>query len=238
VIRRARRRRERGAAVFIVVMVVALLTAIGVFTIRATSLADQAAGYDRQANQTAYLTEYAGRAVTAEIGDGAGKVYLDKVANGSDQCLANKNLDPNALDATLAQPLPCYKLFISEISDRVNAHYSGQSLIDTQSASASGSLGPKADPAIVGATSVQEGVFVVEMTDPAESVPTPGSSLGGNNPSNVFRDVQLTFTALGQIRPLDTAAAGANPWCAAGDLSASASVSSLRAHVTLKNVPR
>lgn len=230
---RLRRGREHGAAVFVVVLAITLLTAIGVFALRSASLVDQAAGYDRQASQTLYLSEYAGRAVAAEVGNGAARTYIDKVATGTDTCYVNKLLDPNALDPNITY-LPCYKLFLNEINSRVNASFSGNTLISAQSTTGAGSLGPKLD--VTGAITPMEGVFVVEMTDPAESTPTPGSAVGGNNPANTFRDVQLTFTAYAQVRPFD--ATPDDPWCASGSLSTSASVTSLRAHVTLKNVPR
>ena len=183
---RRRRHGERGAAVFIVVLVVTLLTAIGVFALRSVSLVDVAAGYDRQASQTLYLSEYAGRAVAAEVGDGAGRIYVDKVAAGTDtNCLVNTKLDPTALDPLITAPLPCYKLFINEIGSRVDKNFSGNKVLATQDTSFAGSLGPKLD--VTGAIQPMEGVFVVEMTDPAETVPTPGSAQGGNNPANTFR---------------------------------------------------
>lgn len=215
-------------------MVITLLTAVGVFALRTASLADQAAGYDRQMVQTLSLTEYAGRAVSAELGNGAAKIYLDKVANGKDDCFVNQNLDPTALDPNITAPLPCYKLFLNEIDQRVNAVQPGAKVLSDQSTTGAGSLGPKLD--LTGVLVPQEGVFVVEMSDPAESVPTAGSGIGGNNPANQFRDVQLTLTAFGQIRPLDAGAG--SPWCASGSKSTSASVTSVRAHVTLRNVPR
>jgi len=233
---RRRRRSERGAAVFVVVMVITLLTAIGVFALRSASLVDQATGYDRQMAQTLALTEYAGRAVSAELGNGAARNYLDKVANGKDDCFVNKNLDPNALNPSITAPLPCYKLFMSEIDQRVGQNFSGAKVLIDQTTTAAGSLGPQLDSATNPMITPQEGAFVVEMSDPAESVPTAGSALGGNNPANSFRDVQLTLTAFGQVRPLDNGAG--NPWCASGSRSTAASVASLRAHVTLRNVPR
>ncbi len=228
-VRRATRK-ERGAAVFIVLLVITLLTAIGIFAARSASLVDQATGFDRQALQTQYLTAIAGRSVTAELGDGAGKSYLDKVALGSDTCEANKNvlaLQPGA-------PIPCYKLYISEIAGRVDAK-TNNPVIAKQTASSGGSLGPPYGVADQGMA--QEGVFVVEMTEPYESIPNPGSEVAGLG-NNAFRDVQLTLTAYGQVRPVDLAGVGSDPWCAVNASSTVASVSALRAHVTLKNVPR
>ena len=223
-------RSERGAAVFIVLLVITLLTAIGIFAARSASLVDQATGFDRQAVQTQYLTAYAGRAVTAELGDGAGKSYLDKVALGTDACEANQNVVP----LTPGAPIPCYKLYISEIANRVNAK-TGNTVLDQQTVINGGSLGPPVGPA--GLAMSQESVFVVEMTEPYESIPNPGSEVAGLG-NNAFRDVQLTLTAYGQVRPVDLVNLGASPWCAVNASSTSASVSALRAHVTLKNVPR
>lgn len=230
-VRRRHRDRQRGAAVFIVVMVITLLTAIGVFAIRSSSLVDQAAGYDRQGLQTAYLTEYAGRAVTTELGDGAAKSYLDRIVVGTDECQANKNVVP--LDPT--RPVPCYKLYISEIAGRVQNNFSTSTVLDKQAPTAAGSLGGPTGAA--GDQTAIEGVFVVEMTEPYESIPNPGSEQAANA-ANAFRDVQVTLTALAQVRPIDTTGVGTDPWCSVAASSTSASVSGLRAHVTLKNVPR
>ncbi len=221
-------RSQRGAAVFVVLLVITLVTAIGIFAARSASLVDQAAGFERQMVQTQLLTEFAGRAVSAELGDGAGKSYLDQVVLGTDTCETNELVLPLA-----GGPIPCYKLYISEIADRVNVK-SGTTVIEQQTATHGGSLGPKLS---AGAQSAVEGLFVVEMTEPFESVPNPGSEAGGAQ-TNSFRDVQLTLTAYGQVRPVGAGAPGTNPWCATAASSTAASVAGLRAHVTLRNVPR
>jgi Tfp pilus assembly protein PilX len=224
-VRRRSRGAQRGAAVFIVVMVITLLTAIGVFAIRSATLVDQAAGFERQGLQTSYLTEYAGRAVTAELGNGAAKSYLDRIVGGTDACTTNElvtQLDPS-------KNIPCYKLYISEVATRAQAP-----MLEAQTATASGSLGGPTQAA--GDSAGLDGVFVVEMTEPYESVPNPGSEQAANA-SSAFRDVQVTLTAFGQIRPFDTAGAS-DPWCSSSSSSTSASVSALRAHITLRNVPR
>jgi hypothetical protein len=227
---RISRRRQRGAAVFIVVMVITLLTAIGVFAIRSASLVDQAAGFQRQSLQTAYLTEYAGRAVTAELGDGAAKSYLDRARLGTDKCQVNVQLE-KSLDPSQPPP-PCYKLYISEIASRVHNHYGSSTVLEKQTATGAGSLGGRVSEQ----AHALEGVFVVEMTEPYESVPNAGSEQAANA-SNAFRDVQLTLTAFGQVRPIDTKSKN-DPWCGESASSTSASVSALRAHITLRSVPR
>ncbi|AKT39382.1 pilus assembly PilX family protein [Chondromyces crocatus] len=61
------RSRERGAAVFIVVLLVAMLTAIGVFAAHAASLSTISSGYARQSTQARYLTELALQATIAQL---------------------------------------------------------------------------------------------------------------------------------------------------------------------------
>ena len=58
---------ERGAALFVVVMVITLLTAVGIFAARSTSLVDAATGYGRQAAQTLALADYGAKLVASEL---------------------------------------------------------------------------------------------------------------------------------------------------------------------------
>jgi hypothetical protein len=64
---RKHRRRERGAAVFIVVLIIAMLTAIGMFAATSASLSTTAAGHERLATQTQYLTEYGVNIALSEL---------------------------------------------------------------------------------------------------------------------------------------------------------------------------
>lgn len=52
---------------FIVVMLITLVSAAGVFAVRSAGQADLGAGYQRQALQSSYLSEFAARAVAAEM---------------------------------------------------------------------------------------------------------------------------------------------------------------------------
>lgn len=223
---RARHSSERGAAVFIVVMVIALLTAIGLVAAHTASLVDTASGYDRQLLQTSYLADYAGMVGTAEFGTNP-ETYLKLMLQGSEQCPSNGALTPIATGA----PVPCYKLFTDELSQRVANNFSGQTLLDTQAAQTDGSLGP---PLGVG-TSMMNGVFMVEMIEAYNSDPKAGSDVGGT--ATAFHDVQVTLTATAQIRSMPTSTANTDPWCANTSASTSASVQAVRAHVTLPNLP-
>lgn len=54
-----RRRQSRGATIFLVTLVAVLLTAMGVFAARATSLSGRASGYLRQSEQSHFLMQHA-----------------------------------------------------------------------------------------------------------------------------------------------------------------------------------
>ncbi len=87
-----RRTDERGAALFVVVLVVTLLTAIGVFAMHATSLAQLSSGYSRRAASTFYLAELATNLRIATIADDT-STYLQAVTTSAN-CLASKQLNP------------------------------------------------------------------------------------------------------------------------------------------------
>src|SRR5450432_3491950 len=76
--RRTRRnlQAQRGAAVFIVVMVLTLLTAVGIFAVRSASLADVAAGYDREAAQASLIAQYATTATAAYLATPAANAII------------------------------------------------------------------------------------------------------------------------------------------------------------------
>jgi hypothetical protein len=90
---RARRSAERGAALFIVVMVVVLLTAIGSFAVRATSLAQLGSGYSRRAASAFYLAELAANLRTASISNSP-DAYRDKGRAHVDSCRSETALLP------------------------------------------------------------------------------------------------------------------------------------------------
>lgn len=207
-------------------MVIALLTAIGLVAAHTASLVDTAAGYDRQLLQTSYLADYAGMVGTAEFGANP-QTYLSLMLQGTERCPSNGDLTP----ITTGAPVPCYKLFMNELSQRVATNFSGQSLLDEQAANVDGSLGP---PLGVG-TNMMNGVFMVEMIEAYNSDPKAGSDVGGT--STAFHDVQVTLTATAQIRSMPTSTTNTDPWCADTSTSTSASVQAIRAHVTLPNIP-
>jgi hypothetical protein len=183
-----RRHGERGAAVFVVVMALTMLTAIGVFGIRAASLAGAASGYDRQSTQNHYVSEYGLLGAVTELSSGRRAAYVDKMGKGVEQCSAVKGVtNPTG-------SVPCYHLYANDVQKAVTANFSNRPLFEATSMSGStitpGSLGPGA----------LDGDFVVEMTDPGPvGMPVAGSDLGGTGPK--FRYLQVTLTSTGQVRP-------------------------------------
>src|SRR5882724_2064680 len=76
----ARLQGQRGAAVFIVVMVLTLLTAVGIFAVRSASLADTAAGFDREGAQASLIAEYGVSATSAYMGTGVASTLITTMA--------------------------------------------------------------------------------------------------------------------------------------------------------------
>ena len=53
------RRARRGAAVLVVTLVVTMLTALGLFAVRSSSLATATSGHNRMLTQVHYIADYA-----------------------------------------------------------------------------------------------------------------------------------------------------------------------------------
>jgi hypothetical protein len=190
----ASRRNQRGAAVFVVVMVLTLLTAVGVFAIRAASLGSSAVGYERQNTQNHYVGEYGMLSVITELSTTRRSAYVDQmtkpnsVSGTNDKCWATKDLsNPGA-----GVFVPCYRVYAHEVQ---NVLPNGRQLFDPSSADGGtlltpGSLGPVP----------LDGDFVVEMTDLGPvGAPVAGTDVGGTGPR--FRYLQVTLTSMGQVRP-------------------------------------
>jgi hypothetical protein len=144
--KRARRalQRQRGAAVFIVVMVLTLLTAVGIFAVRSTSLADVAAGYDREASQASLVAQYATKATAAYLATPSANTIIGQVEKKSTYCQSNMGL--------LA---PCFKMG-SALIESSTLLASNENLFETSSSSLNVNGKTVAD-------------FVVEITDPSRS---------------------------------------------------------------------
>jgi hypothetical protein len=183
------RRQERGAAVFIVVMVITLLTAVGIFAARATSLSDVAAGFEREAAQTSYVTQLAGNTVAAEMGSpGMATVYVQRMRSNPELCQSNGAI----------VGAPCYRLFKSDLDARTTAA-GGEPLLDATSLSSAGTL---------------QSDFLVEMTSPGPAAaPIAGTDLSNNTR---FQWVSVTLSTTGLVMPATAAACGSDASIGAG----------------------
>lgn len=101
------RSEERGAAVFIVLIVLTMLTAVGVFAMRAASLGTSTSGFERQATQNQAVAECAISVVMNELASDRRDAYLEKLMAGADKCLAAPGLGNGAT-------VPCYRVFAND----------------------------------------------------------------------------------------------------------------------------
>jgi hypothetical protein len=192
----ARRKDERGAAIFVVVLVLTMLTGIGVFAMRAASLAEAASGYDRQSTQNHYIGEYGLHGVVTELSTGRRNRYYNKLREGGERCMATRGLTatPGGL------PLPCAPVETGDVQAAVTANFSGRPLFEPATTSSGvvtpGSLGPAG----------LDGDFRVEMSDPGPvGAPVMGTQLNTGT-GTVWRYHQVTLTSVGQVRPAGAAA--------------------------------
>jgi hypothetical protein len=133
---------QRGAAVFIVVMVLTLLTAVGIFAVRSASLADLAAGYDREAAQASLVAEYATVATASYLATAAGSTVIANITR-SPYCQSNTNVGNIWL--------PCFKMLSQQI-EASTLLYGNEDLFETSSPSLNVNGKTDAD-------------FMVELTD-------------------------------------------------------------------------
>lgn len=194
--RLARRQGERGAAVFIVVMVLTLLTAVGLFAVRSASLADLAAGYDREGAQAALVAEYAITASAAYLANDPSTVLLGYKAS------IDRSPQPcqsNALPGTFPAPAPrpgCYRLGLGELQTSFT-NTTGESIF----APANLTGGPSGATSSLNVNETTNATFVVEVTDAAKTgVPAEGDDAKVST-------IVMTLTAISQVRPAAACAA-------------------------------
>lgn len=170
-----RRTRERGAAVFMVVMVLTLVSAIGVFSMRSASLVDLASGYNRQNVQATFVAEYAARAAATYLERNPGVVTTNVRVPGCASALLAANGD--ATCAVLKDTL--LDMSFTDIAPRPYTD------------NLSGLLSLPAEPTLIRTE------FVTELTEPAAASVTasPGFSSG------LFK--QVTLTSISRVYPTD-----------------------------------
>lgn len=174
------RQEQRGTAVFMVVMVITLVSAIGVFSMRSASLVDLASGFNRQNVQAAFMAEYAARAAATYLGDNEGLVEsTDQVAGCAPELIAS---NPDA---------PCLVLKTSLLAETF-----ADSAPIAFSDGLPGLLSLPGNP-----TSIQA-EFVTELVEPgpANAMASPGFATGE------FK--QITLTSIARVYPTDAGLGG------------------------------
>ena len=209
--RRTRRTSERGAALFIVVLVIVLLTAVGVFAVHATSMAQAASGYSRRAAAAFYLGEFAMNLVASDLA-GKESEYLQLAWTGNNDCRATAALKPLLTTGAI---ISCRAIESSQMK-----------LLTDNSLIATDPDGP-----VFGALSrpdrpddqAIQGSFRLEMTDvgPAPN-PQAGMAMNGSSPANIW---QTAFTSTARIVPT-TAGGDCSP-----DATRASETQSLRGYV-------
>lgn len=182
-----RRTHERGAAIFVVIMVLTMLTAIGTFAIRASSLSESASGFDRQNTQNHYVGEYGLYGAVTELSSSRRDWYYAQMKKGAEACTATKGI------TSTTSTVPCFPIQASDVQASVSGNFSGRPLFEPATTSngtvTPGSLGPAG----------LDGDFRVEMSDPGPvGRPVAGTDVGG---TSVWKYYQVTLTSVGQVRP-------------------------------------
>jgi hypothetical protein len=180
-----RRAGERGASVFIVVLVLAMLTAIGVFAARSSRLSTTGSGHARQMTQTHYLTEY------------GMKLAMAAVATAPDAYVNHMRQKPDATCFAMAGApgASCMKLHAPALQKQLFPGSDG-ALVEPPAPPLAGSLGP----------APVEPAFSIEITSYTDGVPAPGFDLSPDGASS-FKFAMITMTGVSQVRP-----AGAPSW--------------------------
>lgn len=182
---------ERGAALFVVVLVVSMLTAIGVFAMHATSLAQLSSGYSRRAASAFYLAELAANLRVATIADDPSSFVA---LNSPGQCFASKELTPLLPTNTTDFCVPMER---ADAIRMVTADNTGLS------SDPEGFFGALNRPDVPPDQAV-DAMIRVEATDHhPPPKPLQGFQIAGN-----MQIVQDTLTVSAALTPLTTAAAG------------------------------
>ena len=201
---RARPRNERGAAVFLVVLILTLLTALGVFAVRSASLADVAAGFDREGAQASLIAQYGITATAAYVGTGVSDTIIGKMKSPPDNGYIMPACESNGYAMTLppkSPPMRCFRMSQGDLQNSFNAS-SNETIFAPTNKSAGAAY-----TSSLNVNESTDATFAIEFTD----ISTTGVPLPGSGPDWV--QYQLTLTSLAQVRPVAacTAAVPATP---------------------------
>jgi hypothetical protein len=187
---------ERGAALFVVVLVVTLLTAIGVFAMHATSLAQLSSGYSRRAAAAMYLAEMAANLRVATIADDGANFH----ARGKHLPPYDKVPPDDCREAAALKPLlPVDTSAFCAAMDGPAAVAAANASNASLAADPEGFFGTMSRPDSPLDQSVM-GSIRVEATDEVRApIPLDGNPLDG-------KVQQVTLTVTGTLLPFSTGA--------------------------------
>ena len=215
--------RQRGAAVFIVVMVLTLLTAVGIFAVRSASMADVAAGFDREGAQAGLVAEYGVTAAAAYLSTGNAIAQIHALAVPP-QGYTPPTCESNGLlpGAPTPSPLPAQRASCLKLDDQ--AHLAPMfSASSSESLFAPANNAPTAQypnyPTSTSSLNVNEATdakLVAEVTE-AYSTGLPVAGFEIKNRVQYF----MSVTAVAQVRPVAA--------CATGTTTPSAAQTAVRA---------
>lgn len=218
--RRRSRRHRRGITVYVVLLVIAMLSAVGIFASRSASLATAQSGYFRQMVQTHYVTELAVLSTIAAIESDTPGMIAEMEAH------SDAVTGPDGFGAawrqcrTHTQNQRCYKFGRAGVETRL-----GTSLLENRPTSTA----PLDEPGSLGRARV-DASFIVEATDLA-AVAAPISGERAVDMPVAFYN--LTLSATGQVGPpTATTPDPDDPF-----RSAAVSLETARVHVTVGPLP-
>lgn len=179
---------QRGAAIFVVVLALALLTGVGFWSLRTTSMVDQASGFARAASQGQYLAEMGLITTSAMLSLPVQATLADNIAMGK------SNVGTPDFCSGTAPNAYCRVFELSDVDSFTKDNLiagspgTGQPVFDTL---AGGSFNAVRSGAV---GSLMAGEFRVEMTDP-QLVTVAGEAIG------TTRYKRVAMTSMGLVRP-------------------------------------
>lgn len=216
---RLARRRSRGTTVFIVVLVMTMLTTMGVFAARTASLNQLSAGFDRQNDQVALLSQHGATSMAMLLSDPHAYMQLAQGRDASGVALSATDTDRCTSERALAgtpaalRQRNCVPLSLNKIDARLKVRQTAALVsptVDLVAAPQNGS--PNTDPGQNTAGSLGPyllrpdlRVEVTDFTPIGQGAPGYDATKG---PPPFHR---VTVSVISQIQPLDSySGSGAN----------------------------
>jgi len=190
---------ERGAAVFLVVLVLSLLTAMGIFALRSASLADVAAGFDREGAQASLIAQYGITATTAYVGTGVSSTIVAAMTPSPTFVMPRCENNGYPMSSPQLTPAPpCY--LMNQAGLQTSFTQSGGETIFAPTNHASSIATSTSSLNVNEAT---DATFNVEFTD----LGATGVAVKGYQADQQVQ-YQVTLTSIAQVRPIQACTGG------------------------------